>query len=172
MILALTHLPTGRIFVAAPVTALLMATNSGRMVTAMSLITSSIEPRRRGSSMSANSAVQHVASGVGATLGGMIVEGGAGEPLQNFGTVGILAASSLARLEDFVPPPTNRRPARGGLVGDPHQGHGPAVKQAKGCLPRITCSGRRKVGPRGAYLRPTTRRSPPSSRESAEPGCG
>ena len=42
--------------------------------------------------MSANSAVQHVASGLGATLGGMIVEGGAGEPLRNFGTVGILAA--------------------------------------------------------------------------------
>jgi DHA1 family inner membrane transport protein len=44
--------------------------------------------------MSTNSAVQHVASGVGATLGGMIVAGGAGEPLRNFGTVGILAAAA------------------------------------------------------------------------------
>jgi DHA1 family inner membrane transport protein len=70
----------------------LMATNASRMVTAMSLITSSIEPRRRGSFMSANSAVQHVATGAGATLGGMIVAGGAGEPLRHFGTVGILAA--------------------------------------------------------------------------------
>ena len=94
MMLVLTHLPAVGIVVAAPVTALLMATNSGRMVTAMSLIMSSIEPRRRGSYMSANSAVQHVASGVGATLGGMIVAGGAGEPLRNFGTVGILAAAA------------------------------------------------------------------------------
>jgi DHA1 family inner membrane transport protein len=94
MMLVLTHLPAVGIAIAAPVTALLMATNSGRMVTAMSLIMSSIEPQRRGSYMSANSAVQHVASGVGATLGGMIVAGGAGEPLRNFGTVGILAAAA------------------------------------------------------------------------------
>jgi DHA1 family inner membrane transport protein len=92
MMLVLTHLPAVGIAVAASVAAVLMATNAGRMVTAMALITSSIEPRRRGSFMSANSAVQHVASGLGATLGGMIVEGGAGEPLRNFGTVGILAA--------------------------------------------------------------------------------
>ena len=92
MMLVLTHLPAVGIVVAAPVAAVLMATNASRMVTAMSLITSSIEPRRRGSFMSANSAVQHVASGVGATLGGMIVAGGAGEPLRHFGTVGILAA--------------------------------------------------------------------------------
>ena len=94
MILVLTHLPAVGIAVAAPVVAVLMATNASRMVTAMSLITSSIEPRRRGSFMSANSAVQHVASGIGTTFGGMIVEGGAGEPLQNFGTLGILAAGA------------------------------------------------------------------------------
>lgn len=93
MMLVLTHLPPVGIGVAAPVTAVLMATNASRMVAAMSLITSSIEPRRRGSFMSANSAVQHVATGVGATLGGMIVEGGAGEPLRFFGAVGMLAAT-------------------------------------------------------------------------------
>jgi DHA1 family inner membrane transport protein len=94
MMLVLTHLPAAGIAVAAPVAAVLMATNAGRMVTAMALITSSIEPRRRGSFMSANSAVQHVASGLGATLGGLIVAGGAGEPLRHFGTVGILAAGT------------------------------------------------------------------------------
>jgi DHA1 family inner membrane transport protein len=94
MMLVLTHLPRMGIAVAAPAAAALMATNASRMVTAMALITSSIEPRRRGSFMSANSAVQHVASGLGATLGGMIVEGGAGEPLRNFGTVGMLAAGA------------------------------------------------------------------------------
>lgn len=94
MMLVVTHLPPVGIAVAAPVAAVLMATNAGRMVAAMSLITSSIEPRRRGSFMSAHAAVQHVASGVGAILGGMIVEGGAGEPLRHFGTVGMLAAGA------------------------------------------------------------------------------
>ncbi|MCE9629958.1 MAG: MFS transporter [Planctomycetia bacterium] len=94
LMLVLTHLPAAGIVVAAPATALLMATNSSRMVSATSLITSSIEPRRRGSFMSANSAVQHVASGFGATLGGMIVDGAAGEPLRNFGIVGMLAAAA------------------------------------------------------------------------------
>ena len=94
MMLVLTHLPAVGIAVAAPVTAVLMATNASRMVSAMALIMSSIEPSRRGSFMSANSAVQHVASGLGATLGGMIVSGGAGEPLRHFGIVGWLAAGA------------------------------------------------------------------------------
>ena len=76
MMLVLTHLPAVGIAGAAPAAAVLMATNAARMVTAMSLITSSIEPHRRGSFMSANSAVQHVASGMGATLGGLIIQGG------------------------------------------------------------------------------------------------
>ena len=93
MILVVTHLPAVGIVGAAPVVAVLMATNAGRMVTAMSLITASIEPRRRGSFMSVNSSVQHVASGLGAMLGGLIIDGGAGEPLRHFGTVGIVAAA-------------------------------------------------------------------------------
>jgi MFS transporter, DHA1 family, inner membrane transport protein len=99
MLLVVTHLPAVGIAGAAAVIAVLMATNSSRMVTAMSLITSSIEPRRRGSFMSVNSSVQHVASGLGTTLAGLIVEGGASEPLRHFGTVGILAAvTTLASL--------------------------------------------------------------------------
>jgi predicted MFS family arabinose efflux permease len=94
MILVLTHLPAVGIVGAASVTAVLMATNGGRMVTAMSLITSSIDPARRGSFMSTNASVQHVASGIGTLCGGMIVRGGAGEPLRHFGWVGILAAAA------------------------------------------------------------------------------
>lgn len=99
MMLVLTHLPAVGILGAAPVTASLMAANAGRMLTAMALITASIEPRRRGSFMSVNSSVQHVASGLGTTCAGLIVDGGAGEPLRHFGTVGILAAAvTLASL--------------------------------------------------------------------------
>jgi len=99
MMLVLTHLPAVGIAGAAPVGALLMASNSGRMVAAMSLLTASVEPRRRGGFMAVNSSVQHVASGLGAMGAGLIVEGGAGEPLRHFGTVGILAAgATLASL--------------------------------------------------------------------------
>jgi len=91
--LIVTHLPAVGIGGAATAAAFLMATNSARMVTAMSLITASVEPRRRGGFMSVNSSVQHLASGLGTTIGGLIVEGGAGEPLRHFGTVGILAAA-------------------------------------------------------------------------------
>lgn len=94
MMLVLTHVGRVGIVAAASLTAMLMAANSGRMVAAMALIMSSIEPRYRGSFMSANSAVQHVACGIGTAVGGMMLEGGTGEPLRNFGTVGMLAAGT------------------------------------------------------------------------------
>ncbi len=93
MMVVITHLPAVGLAGAAPVAAVLMATNSGRMVTAMSLIMASIEPRCRGGFMSVNSSVQHIASGLGTMCGGLIVEGEAGQPLRHFGTVGILAAT-------------------------------------------------------------------------------
>jgi predicted MFS family arabinose efflux permease len=60
----------------------------------MALITNSIEPRRRASFMSVNSSVQHIASGLGTTCGGLIIDGGPGEPLRHFGMVGMLAAAT------------------------------------------------------------------------------
>lgn len=93
MTLVVTHLPSVGLAVAAPVAALMMASNAGRLVSSVSLITASIEPRRRGGFMSVNSSVQHIASGLGTVCGGLILEGGAGEPLRYFGTVGILAVA-------------------------------------------------------------------------------
>ena len=43
--------------------------------------------------MSVNSSVQHIASGLGTVCGGLIVQGGGGEPLRHYGTVGILAVA-------------------------------------------------------------------------------
>jgi predicted MFS family arabinose efflux permease len=49
--------------------------------------------------MSVNSSVQHIASGLGTTCSGLIIDGGAGEPLRHFGLVGMLAAAiTLASL--------------------------------------------------------------------------
>ena len=93
MTLVVTHLPSVGLAVAAPVAALMMASNAGRFVSSLSLITASIEPRRRGGFMSVNSSVQHIASGLGTVCGGLILEGGGGEPLRHFGTVGILAVA-------------------------------------------------------------------------------
>ena len=92
MMLAITHLPAVGIWAAAPLTAALMATNSSRLVTATSLVMASIEPRRRGGFMTIKSSIQHLSCGLGTTCAGMIVDGGAGEPLRHFGVVGVFAA--------------------------------------------------------------------------------
>ncbi len=93
MTLVVTHLPAVGLTVAAPAAALMMASNAGRLVAVVAVVTASIEPRRRGGFMSVNSSVQHLASGLGTVCGGLILEGGAGEPLRHFGTVGILAVA-------------------------------------------------------------------------------
>jgi predicted MFS family arabinose efflux permease len=93
MTLVVTHLRSVGLAVAALVAALMMASNAGRLVSSVSLITASIEPRRRGGFMSVNSSLQHIASGLGTVCGGLILEGGGGEPLRYFGTVGILAVA-------------------------------------------------------------------------------
>ena len=73
LLLVITHLPPVPVVVAVAVFGALMVCNVGRMISAMAMVTSSVEPRRRGAFLSANSSVQHVASGLGAYLGGLIV---------------------------------------------------------------------------------------------------
>ena len=99
LLLAVTHLSAVGFAVATPVAAALMAANAARMVSALSLITASVEPARRAGFLAANAAVQHLASGAGTLLAGLVLQGGSGEPLRSFGTVGILAAgATLASL--------------------------------------------------------------------------
>ncbi len=73
MMLLVTHLPRLPVAVVAAVTGTLMLTNAGRMVAAMAMVTGSVEPARRGGFMSANSAVQHFSTGLGAYLAGRII---------------------------------------------------------------------------------------------------
>ncbi len=76
-----------------------MLSNAGRMVPAMAMITGSVEPRLRGGFMGANSAVQHIAAGIGTTIAGLILTQPKGEPIANFPTVGLIAAlTSLSTL--------------------------------------------------------------------------
>jgi predicted MFS family arabinose efflux permease len=71
-----------------------MLSNAGRMVAALTMITGSVERRLRGGFMSANSAVQHLASGIGASIGGLILVKSTDGTIRNFGWVGILAAAA------------------------------------------------------------------------------
>lgn len=92
LMLGITYLPPMSTVLAVTVVSLLMVCNSGRMIAAMAMITGSVRSERRGGFMSANSSVQHIACGIGAYLGGLIIaEGPRGEML-NYGIVGWIAA--------------------------------------------------------------------------------
>jgi predicted MFS family arabinose efflux permease len=99
LLLVITHLPPVSVGIAVAVFGALMVCNTGRMIAAMAMVTSSVEPSRRGSFLSANSSVQHVAAGFGAYIGGLIVtQSGAGK-IEHFGAVGWIAAiTTLASL--------------------------------------------------------------------------
>lgn len=92
LMLAITHLPRVPVIVAVMVFGALMVSNVGRMIAAMAMITGSVEPHRRGGFMSANSSVQHIASGLAAYLGGLIVTEAADGRIESFGIVGWIAA--------------------------------------------------------------------------------
>ncbi|MBA9078594.1 MFS transporter [Rufibacter quisquiliarum] len=91
-ILIVTHLPQVPHWQAFIVTTLFFIVFGARFVPAMSMITSSVEPRLRGSFMSVNSSVQQLASGLAAFLSGLVITNAPGsQQLMGFGTVGIIA---------------------------------------------------------------------------------
>lgn len=99
LLVVITNLPRVHLAIAVAVFGALMVSNAGRMIAAMAMITGSVEPNRRGGFMSANSSVQHIASGLGASLGGLIITQMPGEKVEHFGIVGWIAAgSTLATL--------------------------------------------------------------------------
>jgi predicted MFS family arabinose efflux permease len=100
MLLIITHLPPTYAIVAAAAVGLLMVFNAGRMIAAQAMITSSVAPHRRGGFLSANASVQHIATGLGTSLGGRILsQATPTSPLLHYGTVGWIAcATTLATL--------------------------------------------------------------------------
>lgn len=94
MFLVLTELPPVPVAVAVATFGLMMVCNVGRMIPAMAMITGSVEPERRGSFLSANASVQHVSSGIGAFVGGLIVTQNSSGAIEGFGIVGLIAAAS------------------------------------------------------------------------------
>jgi predicted MFS family arabinose efflux permease len=94
LMLVITNLPVVPLSVAVSVFGSLMLCNAGRMVAGLAIVTSSVEPSRRGGFMSANSAIQHFASGLGAFVSGKIIVTTPQGALENFGKVGLMAVAA------------------------------------------------------------------------------
>ena len=96
LIFVVTNLPRVPLSMAAGAYGLFMLSNAGRMVAALTMITGSVERRLRGGFMSANSAVQHLASGLAAAIGGQILVKAADGTQQHFNRIGLFAAAVTA----------------------------------------------------------------------------
>ncbi len=93
VMLVLTTLPRVPLAVSVATCGVLMLSNAGRMVAGLAIVTGSVERRRRGGFMSANSAVQHLASGLAAWVGGKLIVSMPDGSLLYYWRTGIFAAS-------------------------------------------------------------------------------
>jgi DHA1 family inner membrane transport protein len=122
LIFVVTNLPRVPLAVAVGVVGTFMLSNAGRMVAALTMITGSVERRLRGGFMSANSAVQHLASGLGAFIGGQTVSRTADGAMVHFNRVGLFAAVVTALslwLAGRVRPAPETSPSVGGAAEPP-----------------------------------------------------
>jgi predicted MFS family arabinose efflux permease len=94
MLLAITHMDSVTTTIAVFAFGTMMVCNVGRMIPAMAMVTSSVEPRMRGAFLSANSSVQHISAGFGSYIGGQIVSQAADGRIRHFGTIGWIAAGA------------------------------------------------------------------------------
>jgi predicted MFS family arabinose efflux permease len=90
-IVLITNLPPVPHYLALMVTTLFFILFGARFVPAMALITSSVEPKFRGSFMSINSSVQQASAGIAALISGLIVQESTSGKLLYFGWDGALA---------------------------------------------------------------------------------
>jgi predicted MFS family arabinose efflux permease len=91
MLIVVTNLPPLPSAVAIAIVAGMFVTNSGRMIPAMAMVTGSVPPQSRGGFMSANSSMQHIASGLGTLLASYIIVKTKDGRLEHFSTVGHIA---------------------------------------------------------------------------------
>lgn len=91
----LTNLPPVPLALALTASTLFMVITAGRMVPVMALITASALRRVRGSFMSINASVQHLAAGLAALTAGSILDKEPDGRLTGFTLIGILSATSM-----------------------------------------------------------------------------
>jgi MFS transporter, DHA1 family, inner membrane transport protein len=93
LIAVITNLKPVPLAVAVGLVGTFMLSNAGRMTAALAMITGSVDRRRRGGFMSANSAVQHLSSGLGAYIGGQIITRTTEGVIHSFEKVGYIAVA-------------------------------------------------------------------------------
>lgn len=86
-----THLPPVPLWLMIACSTLFFVLVPGRMVPVMAIVTSAVQSRLRGTFLSLNSAVQSLASGVAAWLGGTMIGMNAEGRVEGYGAVGWLA---------------------------------------------------------------------------------
>ena len=89
--MALTHLQTGSLPVLLLVTTTFFVFVSGRMIPGMALMTAAPEPALRGSFMSINGALQSLAMGVSAWVGGLLISRSPSGLVEGYGRAGWFA---------------------------------------------------------------------------------
>lgn len=93
-LLLTTHLWPVSLYLVLTVSATFFIAISGRMIPANTLLTAVVKPENRGGFMSLNSSVMSLASGLASVIAGsIIVQPGAGQPIENYNFVGYVAVS-------------------------------------------------------------------------------
>lgn len=92
--LLITNLGLVSLPLAISVTTLYMTLTSGRMVPAQALIAAATIPSRRAGFMSVNSAIQHLASGMAASLSAAILRTGENNEIVGFWMIGVVATTA------------------------------------------------------------------------------
>jgi DHA1 family inner membrane transport protein len=92
----ITNLPQMNLYLVIIITSFMFILISGRIIPAMTMITSSVVPERRGGFMSINSAIQQLGAGIASYVAGLIMVKTANGTYQDYDMVGYLAiAASL-----------------------------------------------------------------------------
>lgn len=93
-LLAVTHIGAVPLWLWLICTTAFFVLISGRMIPAMAIITSSVQPKLRGTFMSLNAATQQFASGLASTLAGFIITQNSAGQVVGYETVGYVAMAA------------------------------------------------------------------------------
>jgi predicted MFS family arabinose efflux permease len=99
---AVTHIGTAPLWLWLTCTTAFFVLVSGRMIPAMAIITSSAQPKLRGTFMSLNATMQSLAMGLATTLSGFIITQNAAGQVADYGLVGYVAIAGNVLAIMFV----------------------------------------------------------------------
>jgi predicted MFS family arabinose efflux permease len=91
-VLIVTHLPKLPLVIVLCATSLFFIFVSGRFVPVMALVTSSVDPSKRGQFMGLNSALQSISMGIASSVSGLILGTNLNGEITGYGVVGIISA--------------------------------------------------------------------------------